>query len=199
MTRIPIDDDEQQPQDAATAGGPQDQDQVLEGEPSDQGGATGGGRGGAGDDDVQRIRAERDMLYEKLARAQADFQNSRKRLQAESDQRAQYANASLIKSLLPVIDNFERALAQDPSKTDAATLLKGMQIVHDQWLNVLRQQEVQEIAPQPGEAFDPTRHEALMHQPSEHPDGAVVQVLQKGYALHDRTLRPAQVSVSKKA
>src|SRR4051812_32051037 len=178
MTRIPIDDD-QQPQD----------DQTLEGEPS-----AGGGDG----NDYDKVKAERDMLYEKLARAQADFQNSRKRLQAESDQRAQYANASLIKSLLPVIDNFERALAQDPAKSDAATILRGMQIVHDQWLNVLKQQLVQEIAPQPGEAFDPTRHEALMHQPSEHPDGAVVQTLQKGYALHDRTLRPAQVSVSKK-
>src|SRR5918993_1678371 len=185
MTRIPIDDDEQQPQ-----------DQVLEGEPSTQGGGAGGGAGDA--NEFERVRAERDMLFEKLARAQADFTNSRRRLQQESDQRAQYANASLIKSLLPVIDNFERALAQDPSKTDATTLLKGMQIVHDQWLNVLRQQQVQEIAPHPGEAFDPTRHEALMHQPSEHPDGAVVQVLQKGYALHDRTLRPAQVSVSKK-
>jgi molecular chaperone GrpE len=191
MTRIPIDDDEQQPQDA---------EQVLEGEPADRSptGAASGGGGGGDANELERIRAERDMLFEKLARAQADFTNSRRRLQQESDQRAQYANASLIKSLLPVIDNFERALAQDPSKTDPATLLRGMQIVHDQWLNVLKQQEVQEIAPQPGEAFDPTRHEALMHQPSEHPDGSVVQVLQKGYALHDRTLRPAQVSVSKK-
>jgi molecular chaperone GrpE len=196
MTRIPIDDDEQ-PQDADEAEAAEDQ--VLEGEPADQGGGAAGGAGAGGDaNDFERVRAERDMLFEKLARAQADFTNSRRRLQQESDQRAQYANASLIKSLLPVIDNFERALAQDPSKTDPATLLKGMQIVHDQWLNVLKQQQVQEIAPQPGEAFDPTRHEALMHQPSEHPDGSVVQVLQKGYALHDRTLRPAQVSVSKK-
>src|SRR3954462_3338380 len=180
MTRIPIDDDEQQPQDAQA-------DQTLEGEPG------GGGGGGAGDaNEFQKIKSERDMLFEKLARAQADFQNSRKRLQAESDQRAQYANASLIKSLLPVIDNFERALSQDPSKTDAATLLKGMQIVHDQWLNVLKQQQVQEIVPQPGEAFDPNRHEALMHQASKFPDGSVVQTLTKGYALHDRTLRPAQ-------
>ena len=186
MTRIPIDDDEQR-----------EGDQVLEGEPTDQGPAGAGGAGGDAND-LERLRAERDMLFEKLARAQADFTNSRRRLQQESDQRAQYANASLIKSLLPVIDNFERALAQDPSKTDAATLLKGMQIVHDQWLNVLKQQQVQEIAPQPGEPFDPTRHEALMHQPSEFPDGSVVQVLQKGYALHDRTLRPAQVSVSKR-
>jgi molecular chaperone GrpE len=58
---------------------------------------------------------------------------------------------------------------------------------------------VQEIAPQTGEPFDPNRHEALMQQPSNHPEGSVVQVLQKGYSLHDRTLRPAQVAVSKKA
>src|SRR2546430_8721910 len=162
MTRIPIDDDEPDPQD----------DQVLEGEPSAQ-------TVGYDTNELDKVRAERDMLYEKLARAQADFQNSRKRLQAESDQRSQYANASLIKSLLPVIDNFERALAQDPDKTDARAILRGMQIIHDQWLNVLKQQLVQEIAPQPGEAFDPTRHEALMHQPSEFPEGSVVQTLQK--------------------
>ena len=182
MTRIPIDDD-QDPQDPQSA-----QEQILEGE----------GEPSPDANETEKLRAERDMLYEKLARAQADFQNSRKRLQAESDQRSQYANASLIKSLLPVIDNFERALAQDPDKTDARAILRGMQIIHDQWLNVLKQQLVQEIAPQPGEAFDPTRHEALMHQPSEFPEGSVVQTLQKGYSLHDRTLRPAQVSVSKK-
>jgi len=181
MTRIPIDDD-QQPQDEQSA-----QEQILEGEP------VPGGDG----NEVERLRAENKMLFEKLARAQADFQNSRKRLQAESDQRAQYANADLIRSLLPVIDNFERALAQDPAKSDAATILRGMQIVHDQWLNVLKQQEVQEIAPQPGEAFDPTKHQAIMQQPSDFPDGTVVQTLQKGYALHGQKLRPAQVAVSK--
>jgi len=179
MSRIPIDDDNDT----------QPLESELEGEPNRA----------EGDDDYAKLKADRDALYERLARATADFQNSRKRLQAESDQRAQYANSTLIKSLLPVIDNFERALAQDPSKTDAASLLKGMQIVHDQWLNVLRQQQVQEIDPKPGEPFDPTRHEALMQQPSaEHPDGSVTQTLQKGYALHDRTLRPAQVAVGRK-
>jgi len=184
MTRIPIDDDQQN-----------DGEQQLEGEPTN-GSSAGGAPGSA--NDFEKVKSERDMLFEKLARAQADFQNSRKRLQAESDTRVQYANASLIKSLLPVIDNFERALAQDPAKSDAATILRGMQIVHDQWLNVLKQQLVQEIAPQTGEAFDPNRHEALMQQPTnDYPEGSVVQTLQKGYALHDRTLRPAQVAVSK--
>lgn len=183
MSRTPIDDDEN--------GIEQEQDDgsVLEGEAIDA--------PGAGAADFDKLKVERDSLYERLARTTADFQNSRKRLQAEADQRAQYANATLIKNLLPVIDNFERALAQDPSKTDSATLLKGMQIVHDQWLKVLKQQQVEEIAPQPGDPFDPTRHEALMQADSDFPPGSVVQTLQKGYALHDRTLRPAQVSVSK--
>jgi molecular chaperone GrpE len=184
MTRIPIDDENEREEGA-------DEEQVLEGAP-------GSNAATADATDFERVKAERDMLFEKLARAQADFQNSRKRLQAESDQRAQYANATLIKSLLPVIDNFERALAVDPEKTDTRSVLRGMQIVHDQWLNMLKQQQVQEIAPQQGEPFDPNRHEALMQQASDLPEGSVVQVLQKGYALHDRTLRPAQVSVSKK-
>src|SRR5687768_10064276 len=185
MTRIPIDDESNDADQQAA----DDEEVVLEGEPTDAPGAAAA--------DFDKLKAERDSLFERLARAQADFQNSRKRLQAESDQRAQYANATLIKSLLPVIDNFERALAQDPAKSDPATIIRGMQIIHDQWLNMLKQQQVQEIAPQPGEPFDPNRHEALMQQPSEFPEGSVVQTLQKGYALHDRTLRPAQVSVSK--
>lgn len=148
-------------------------------------------------EEVARLRSERDSLFERLARVSADFKNSQKRLEQDMDQRAQYANSSLIKSLLPVIDNFERALAVDPSKVDAASILKGMQIVHDQWMNVLKQQQVEEIAPAPGTPFDPNKHQALMQQEAIYPVPTVVQLLQKGYALHDRTLRPAQVAVSK--
>jgi molecular chaperone GrpE len=105
---------------------------------------------------------------------------------------------SLFESLLPVIDNFERALAVDPAKTDAASILKGMQIIHDQWMDVLKSQDVEEVAPEPGTPFDPTRHEALMQQPSDkYADPTVVQLLQKGYMLHGRTLRPAGVAVSR--
>jgi molecular chaperone GrpE len=186
MARIPIDDDERNVTgDDAAAQAPD----LEEGQE-----VAGGG-------EAQQLRAERDDLYQRLARATADFKNTQRRLEAELEQRVQYANQSLIKILLPVIDNFERALAVDPAKTDVAALLKGMQIVHDQWIAVLKQQNAEEIAPQPGEAFDPNQHEALMQQDAP-PQFAgrgptVVQLLQKGYRLRDRTIRPAQVAVSK--
>ena len=162
------------------------------------GGTTAEGVGGSDENDVIRLRAERNDLFNKLARAQAEFQNARKRLESDKEQAVQFANSSLIKSLLPVIDNFERALAQDPSKIDVASLLKGMQIVHDQWLATLANQSVEAIAPKPGDPFDPNTMQALMQQPTnKYPENHVTQLLQKGYSHHGRTLRPAQVAVSK--
>jgi molecular chaperone GrpE len=157
----------------------------------------GSNAGAASAEDVEKLRGERDSLFERLARTTADFQNARKRLEAESDQRLQYANSGLLKNLLPVIDNLERAMAVDVDKTDVQSLLKGLQVVMDQVNKVLASQHVESIVPQPGEPFDPTRHEALMHQPSDTVEpGAVTQVLQKGYTLRDRVLRPAQVAVA---
>ena len=149
-------------------------------------------------EELARLQAERDGLFERLARAQADFQNSRRRLETEADQRLQYANANLIKSLLPVMDNLERALAVDPESGDVRSIIKGVQVVVDQFNKVLATQHVEPIAPEPGEAFDPNRHEALLHQPSDqYGPNTVTQLLQKGYQLRDRTIRPAQVAVSK--
>ncbi len=145
-----------------------------------------------------RLRAERDDLFERLARATADYRNSQRRLEQDKEQAVQYANSALMKSLLPVIDNFERALGVDPSKADGATILKGMRIIHDQWMDVLKKQNVEEIAPEPGTPFDPNLHEALMQQPSnEYDQPTVVMLMQKGYRHHGRTLRPAGVAVSR--
>src|ERR1700759_3719876 len=100
MTRIPIDDDNNMEENESN-------DETAEKAPDSN--------------DLIQLRTERDQLFERLARATADFKNTQRRLETEFDQRIQYANSSLIKSLLPVIDNFERALAQDASKVDAAT------------------------------------------------------------------------------
>ncbi|CAN5568514.1 hypothetical protein BH10PLA1_BH10PLA1_09830 [soil metagenome] len=151
-----------------------------------------------GGSELDKVKAERDSLYERLARATADFQNTRRRLETETDQRMQYANSSLIRSLLPVIDNWERALNVDASKVDSAAVLKGLQLVHDQMMTVLKQQQVEVIAPAVGTPFDPSKHEALMQQPNdEYTEPTVTQLFQNGYALPGRTLRPAQVAVSK--
>jgi molecular chaperone GrpE len=153
---------------------------------------------GPSDEDYNKLREERDSLFERFARAQADFQNSRKRLEAESDQRLQYANANLIKGLLPVIDNLERALAVDVEKADAKSIIKGLKLLIDQFNKVLATADVEIVAPEPGTPFDPQHHEALMQQPSDqYPPNTVTQLLQKGYTLRDRTIRPAQVAVSK--
>ncbi|HRK31846.1 MAG TPA: nucleotide exchange factor GrpE [Tepidisphaeraceae bacterium] len=142
-------------------------------------------------------RAQRDDALNRLARIQADFANSRRRLEADAEQRQQYANSALIKALLPAIDNFERALAVEAA-TDTASVLKGLQLVHDQILAVLAQQQVALIAPSEGDAFDPNMHEAVMQQDSDkYAEPAILQTLQKGYALRGRTLRPASVIVSK--
>ena len=147
--------------------------------------------------DFNKLQEERDQLYDRFVRATADYKNSQRRIEQEKEQAVQYGNSQLIKSILPVIDNFERALAVDLTKTDAAKLQHGMQIVHDQLMKVLKQQHVEEIAPEPGTVFDPNHHEALMQQPSdEYDQPTVTQLLQKGYMLHDRTLRPAGVAVS---
>jgi molecular chaperone GrpE len=150
------------------------------------------------DADLRKLQDERDRLFEQLARVTADFKNTQRRLETDKAQAIQFANTGLIKSLLPILDNFERALEVDPAKTDPATLLKGMQIVHDQLVRTLAAQNVNIIAPEPGTPFDPKQHEALMQQPSDkYKEPTVLQTLQKGYAQFDRVLRPAQVSVSK--
>jgi molecular chaperone GrpE len=186
MARIPINDDENDPANQAEE---MTQDDVVDPETAPVGDSS---------NEIIALRTERDQLYQRLARAQADFQNSRRRLEADKEQALQYANSTVIKSLLPVIDNFERALAVDAAKTDAASIQKGLQLVHDQMMSVLKSQNVEEIAPAAGTPFDPNQHQALMQQPSDkYTEPTVTQLLQKGYALHGRTLRPAQVAVSK--
>src|SRR5690606_31490775 len=108
---------------------------------------------------------------EKLARVQADFTNSRKRLESDMEQRLAYANQGVIEALLPIMDNFERALAQDPTKVDAATLLKGMALVAEQVRSLISKYGVEAVEPKVGDDFDHTLHQAIMQQESDLPEG----------------------------
>jgi molecular chaperone GrpE len=202
MTRIPIDDDNVPPTVDETMKDvepfPADAEAPA---PAGEAGHGGAAAGHAAGDPVSTLKAERDDLYNRLARTTADFKNAQKRMQAEFDQRVAYANQSVIKSLLPVIDNFERALAVDPAKVDVKNILKGLQMVHDQWISVLKQQQVTEIAPAPGDPFDAAAGMEAVMQQAPPPELAgkgqvVIQAFAKGYKLQDRVLRPAQVAVS---
>lgn len=171
-------DGEDQRDEKQQAGGAEDAERVL-------------------DEDMKKLQEERDALFDRLARTQADFRNAQRRMEQDKEQAIQFANSSLIKAFIPIVDNLDRAVSVDPSKADAATILKGTQIVLDQFLKVLSGQGVEVVNPTPGTPFDPTKHEALMHQPSDkYREPTVVQALQKGYVMHGRTLRPAGVAVS---
>jgi molecular chaperone GrpE len=153
----------------------------------------------AGDErsEIENLRAEKNALFEKLARTQADFTNARKRLEADLQNRIQYELSKLIESQLPLIDNLERAIQVDPSSADTATVLQGVQLVHDQWLDLLKRFGVQPVSPKPGDAFDPSKHQAVMQEPSDYPEGTISRLAQTGYALNDKLIRSALVVVSK--
>jgi len=148
-------------------------------------------------DDLKALQAERDDLMERLQRVSADYLNYQKRIQRESGEQRQLASAELIKALLPVLDDMERALEaarQNHDQDDA--FLQGMQLVHDKAFQTLGQFGLEAIDAA-GQPFDPDLHSAVMQQPSAaHPPQNVLQEVQKRYRFKGRTLRPSGVIVS---
>ena len=143
------------------------------------------------------LEKERDTLKEQLLRAVADFDNYRKRIERERRELSDYAATDVLLELLPIIDNFERAL-QAPAGGDEA-FKKGVELIHKQMLDLLRKRGVTLIDAL-GADFDPNVHQAVIHEPSdEHREGEVMQELQRGYKLGDRLLRPAMVKVAKRS
>ena len=139
------------------------------------------------------LEAERDNYLELAQRTQADFENYRKRAAKEAAAAGSRAKAGLVRELLPVLDNLERALDH---ADEGESLLEGVRLVHSDLVGVLQRSGVEAFDPS-GEPFDPTLHEALSTRPVEgtHP-GMVVDVVEKGYRLNDTILRPARVVVS---
>lgn len=127
---------------------------------------------------------------------QADFDNFRRRSRLEKEDFAKYASIKLIESLLPVIDNFDRALQSSKDTKDFDALAKGIEMVYRQLDQVLTQEGLSPIEAV-GELFNPEFHQAIMQVESEdHEEGIIVEEVQKGYMLKDKVIRPSMVKVS---
>lgn len=146
------------------------------------------------DSELQKLKSERDTLLDRLARLQAEFENSRKRAAREQQEFRDFATADAIKALLPALDSFERAL-QSPS-TQLNEFRNGIELIYKQLQDALNKLGVRPV-PAKGERFDPHVHEAIeMVDTTEVPDHQVMDELQRGYKLKDRLLRPAMVRVA---
>jgi molecular chaperone GrpE len=144
--------------------------------------------------ELQKLKAERDSLLDRLARAQAEFENARRRATKEQQDFRDYAAADAIKPLLPVLDSFERALQV---KSDPSDFRSGVELIYKQLQDSLAKVGVRAI-PAKGEQFDPHVHEAIeMVETSDAADHEVLEELQRGYKIKDRLLRPAMVKVAK--
>jgi molecular chaperone GrpE len=139
------------------------------------------------------LEAERDEYLNDLKRVAAEFENYRKRVSRDQASRVARAHERLVKELLPVLDDLERALAA-AEEHEEAKLEEGVRLVHRELKAALDREGLAEI--ETDGVFDPHVHEALLSQPSEAEEGSVLEVLQKGYKLGDRVLRPARVVVA---
>jgi molecular chaperone GrpE len=147
-------------------------------------------------DPLEELRRERDAVQDRLLRTAAEFDNYRKRMDRERRDLAEYTAGEVMKELLTIIDNLERALhaaeQDDP-------LRKGVELIHKQMLEMLRKRGVTPIEAL-GADFDPNFHQAVIHEESaQHREGEVMEELQRGYVVGDRLLRPSMVKVAKGA
>jgi molecular chaperone GrpE len=146
--------------------------------------------------EVEKLKAERDALLDRLARLQAEFDNARKRAVREQQEFREFAAADVVKNILPILDSFERALK---AGGDAGDFRNGVELIYRQLQDALQKIGVQPIAAV-GQPFDPRFHEAIeMVDTTEVPDHQVVDELQRGYKYKERLLRPAMVRVARNA
>ena len=143
--------------------------------------------------DVDALQADRDQLFDRLQRLAAEFDNFRKRNAREQASLVERANERLVKELLPVLDDLGRAL-EAAEEHEGAKLEEGVRLVHRALADLLSKEGLAEI--ETDGKFDPHVHEALLSQPSDAEEDSVIEVVQKGYRLGDRVLRPARVVVA---
>lgn len=151
----------------------------------------------AGSKELQEAKALADENYQRYLRAQADFDNFRRRTTKEKEDLAKFASMKLVSDLVPVLDNFERAIAANTAEDANESFAKGVDMIYRQFLGVLEQEGLAAMNAV-GQPFNPELHQAVMQVESdEYEEGIVVEELQKGYTLKERVLRPAMVKVSK--
>ena len=149
------------------------------------------------DKKLEELQNEINALKDKNMRITAEMVNTLRRKDEETNRLLKYSNESLITELLPVIDNFERALNVDAKTTDIESYQKGMTMIYNSLKNILEKFEVKEIEAIDKE-FDPSFHQAVMQEEKEGTkENIVIEVLQKGYTYKDKVIRPAMVKVSK--
>jgi len=147
--------------------------------------------------EVDKLRAERDALLDRLARLQAEFDNARKRASREQQEFREFAAADAIKNILPILDSFERALKAPATGSDE--LRSGLELIYRQFQDALQKMGVQPIE-SVGKPFDPRVHEAVeMVDTTEVPDHQVLDEFQRGYNYKGKLLRPAMVRVARNA
>ena len=149
--------------------------------------------------ELENAKKEAGDNYERYLRIYADFENYKKRSVREIEEFRKFSNESLLKQMLDVVDNLERAIDSSDNKTeDPASIIKGIQMTLKEVLSIFEKFSVTPVDSL-NKPFDPRYHQAFQQEESdEHPENTVVKELQKGYLLHDRLLRPAMVVVSRK-
>ncbi len=152
-------------------------------------------REGAGGE-KEKWERERGELIDQLRRLQAEFENYKKRIEKERGEFSRYVKGEVIAKLLPVIDNFELALNSCDEKRREERFYKGVELIYAQLMEVLEKEGVRTFNPI-GERFDPYKHEAMLSEESEREKNTIIEVLQKGYTLHDKVLRTAKVKVAR--
>lgn len=151
-------------------------------------------------DNLETLKQDFEQERDRFLRLSAEFENYKKRMTRQMDDFRKYANESLLKDLLTVVDNLERAIQTSEKEVTESTqvcVVEGVEMTLTEVLKILKKGHVTPVEAM-GKAFDPAFHEAVMQEESEeHPENTVINEFQKGYLIHDRLLRPAMVVVSK--
>jgi molecular chaperone GrpE len=147
--------------------------------------------------DADELQRQRDDFYDRLLRKTAEFDNYRKRVERDRQSMAEAVAADVVRDLLPLVDDLERALKADTGADGAEAYRRGVELIHRQLLDVLRKRGVRPIEAL-GTDFDPHFHQAIAHEAAEgRRDGEVIEEFGRGYMLGDRMIRPAIVKVAK--